>query len=370
MQKTRFKKIAAVFLSSCLVMLLSGVPSSSASASVLFEDNTQRADSSFPGSNWQEFFMRESEGRILRPGDTPWCIQGNSLYYSASAQNSYIEDFIQTVNTYPVDNTTIEFDFRGSGGTTAGYVGPIVLWATNAEQRSGYTAVRDGRQAIGAGAWYRWENAGTKGVMVYRNGSFSDYSNKLFGGLNQSNFSHHIITVKNNTITYQSDSFEPVTLPLASPLASGERRHLALGIRLYDQGQIAEFRNIRISTDSSTTTETITQHEGTDQLATADDYSRATLEFLQLVLDKKYDAAMQKTTPAFQMENSTAGLENLRIFIDQHGAQGQVVGKSISTKSDGVDIIIYLEYADSSRVSIHLGFAQGKISSVMGRWGR
>lgn len=324
--------------------------------------------------------MRESEGRVPRQGDTPWCVNGNSLYYAASGQNSYIEDFIQTVETYPVDNTTIEFDFRGSGGTTAGYVGPIVLWATDAEQRSGYTAVTDGRQAIGAGAWYRWENAGTKGVMVYRNGGFMNYSDGLFAGFNQTNYSHHIITVKDNTITYQSDSFAPVTLPLTSPLASGEKRHLSLGVRLYDQGQIAEFRNIRINTDSSNTntntntntdTNTTTAHHGDgDQLATADEYSLYTLEFLQLVMDQKYDAALQKTSPAFQQENNAAYLQYLRDFINHNGVEGQVAGKSITQTDHGVEVVIFVAYADNSRISIHLGYSQGKIASVMGRWGR
>lgn len=368
MSKHRFKKIGAVFLSSLLVILLGSVPCTA--SSTIFEDNAQRADSNSPGPNWQEYFMRESEGRVPRQGDTPWCIKGNSLYYSASGQNSYIEDFIQTTGTYPVDNTIIEFDFRGSGSTAAGYVGPIVLWATDAEQRNGYSAVTDGREAIGAGAWYRWENAGTRGVMIYRNGAFTDLSNEVFAGLNQNSFSHHTITIKDNTIIYRSDSSPAVTLPLNSPLPSGEQRHLSLGVRLYDQGQIAEFRNIKISLQSSVTPLPPEQHHNGGNLGTVEDYSQYTLDFLQLVMEQNYDAALEKTSSAFQQENDKASLPYLRDFIDQNGMEGQVVGKSITQTGDRVEVIIYLEYLDNSRISIHLGYSQGKIDSVMGRWGR
>lgn len=368
MPKHRLKRISAVFFSSLLVLLISGLPCNG--SSTLFEDCVQRADSNSPGPDWQEYFMRESESRIPRRGDTPWCIKGNSIYYAANGQNSYIEDFIQTAGTYPVDNTIIEFDFRGSGGTTSGYVGPIVLWATDAEQRSGYTAVRDGREAIGAGAWYRWENAGTKGVMLYRNGSITDLSNEIFAGLNQNAFSHHTITIRDNTITYRSDSCAAVTLPLASPLPSGEQRHLSLGVRLYDQGQTAEFRNIRISLQSSIAPPPPTRYHDAGSLVTTDDYSRYTLDFLQLVMDQKYDEALKKTSPGFQKENSASYLQYLRGFMYQNGLEGRVVGKSISRTADGVDVIVFIEYLDNSRISIHLGYSQGKIASVMGRWGR
>lgn len=368
MPKNRLRKIGAAFIASLLIALAGGVPCFASSA--YFEDFVQRADSNSPGPYWQEYFMRESEGRIPRQGDTPWCVKGSSLYYEASGNNSYIEDFIQTVNTYPVDNTVIEFDFRGSGGTTAGYVGPVVLWATDAEQRSGYTAVKDGRQAIGAGAWYRWENAGTKGVVIYRNGAFTDLSNDLFAGLNQGSFSHHTITVKGNTITYRSDSCAEVTLPLASPLTPGEQRRLSLGVRLYDQGQVAEFRNIRVSVPSAIALPPPTQNHDSEGLVTADDYSRYTLDFLQLVMDQKYDQALKKTSPAFQQENAATRLQYLRDFMYQNGVEGQVVGKSISQTADGVNLMIFIEYQDNSRITIHLGFSQGKIARVMGRWGR
>lgn len=340
-----------------------------ADSTIIFEDQAQRADSSSPGPAWQEFFMRETEGRISRAGDTPWSIQGNSLYYSTTGQNSYIEDFIQTADTFPVDNTVIEFDFRGSARTSAGYVGPVVLWATDAEQRTGFAGAHDGRAAIGAGAWYRWENAGTKGLVLYRNGSSSDYPNATFAGLNQASFNHHVITIKNNTLTYQSDSFAPVTVPLSSALASGERRHLSLGVRLYDQGvpQVLEFRNLKISTESYSYPP---DYNHPDQITGPMNYSRNTLEFLQQVLDQNYPAALQKTSPAFQQENQAERLQYLRSFIMENAAHGSVAGKTIMRRANSAYLIVYIKNPDGSMISLHFNYAGEKIDQIMGRWGR
>ncbi len=372
-------KRSSLLITSLLLVFIFSSPA--LAASIIFEDNGQRANATSPGYSWEEYFMRESEGRIARSGDTPWSIQGNSIYYQASGQNSYIEDFIQTSETFPVDNTVIEFDFRGSAGTTAGYVGPVVLWATDAEQRTGFVQANDGRAAIGVQAWYRWENGGTRGLILHKGGSFSDYGNAVFAGLNQQEFSHHRITVKDNNITYESDQFPELTLPLSSALASGEQRHLSLGVRLYDQGvpQIVEFRNIRITSlgeDGADVLppDTLIPHD-TDinnphsDLNDPSHYYQTSYQFLQSVLNQDFSNAITLTSTAFQNQPGKSGLLYLRDYLLAEG-EGTVVGKSASVSDSGVYVIVFVEYENGARLSVHLNFEQGLIDTLMVRWGR
>lgn len=376
--KSLLKQSRALILT--LMTLLTLSPPAFAASHVIFEDSGQRAAAASPGASWQEYFMRESEGRIARNGDTPWCIQGGSLYYQASGHNSYIEDFIQTSKTFPVNNTVIEFDFRGSAGTSRGYVGPAVLWAIDAPARTGAFQANDGRAAIGIEAWYRWENGGTRGLLLHNNGSFRDYSEAVFSGLNQQNFRHHKITVKDNCITYESDDFSPVTVPLAAPLATGEERRLSLGVRLYDEGvpQILEFRNITITSSedsvSSRPPDTPVPDDNVldphhSNLQDSSDYYRTTYAFLQSIMDGDYDTALALTSPGFQSQTGKTGLASLRDFLALEG-EGAVTGKSASINGSTINIAVFIEYTNGSRASVHISCNQGLIERVMGRWGR
>lgn len=216
---------------------------------VLFEDNFQRGNSGSPGPNWEEFFNRRTDNNVSRPGDSPWCIKNGTLYFEATGQNSYIEDIVQTKQAFPIDNTKVEFEMRATAATRLGYVGPSMYWLDDARYKGGACNVSQGNPVVGVEAWYRWENAGTKGLMLMGNGSYKDYASAYFSGLNQSSFAKHTIIIKDGKITYQSPDLGPVELTLGRPIAPGELRHLTFSSRLYDAGvkSTIEIKSVKIT---------------------------------------------------------------------------------------------------------------------------
>jgi len=76
-------------------LLVMAFPHAAASAEkVIFEDSFQRADSSSPGPQWQEYLVRRTvqtkATAIPVAKDTAWSIRGNTLYFEATGENKYI----------------------------------------------------------------------------------------------------------------------------------------------------------------------------------------------------------------------------------------------------------------------------------------
>lgn len=219
---------------------------------VIFEDNFSRLNSLDLGPQWQKFKVRGGTGNTSAlpvKADTPWSIKDNALHFEYTGDNTYTEDFIQTTNKFPVNNTKVEFEIRARAATSRGYVGPTAFWATSGENRSGAYNTTNRIPLIGLYASYRWENAGKKGLGIMINGGQKDYPNGVFSGLNQDNFAKHVIIIRNGKITYQSHDIGAVTLDLANPLSSDTKRHFSFGARLYDYGipQVIDIRNLKIT---------------------------------------------------------------------------------------------------------------------------
>ncbi len=212
---------------------------------ILFQDNFQRADSNWVGNGWREYTRRNNQ---FAAADSPWQIRNGTLYFEATGSNNYIEDFIETAATYPVDNVRVVFELRAKVATSQGYVGPNAFWSGEASQRSSATNVASGPGHIGVAAFNSWETGGARGLVLANHGGSQVYKDVTLAGVNQSGFATISITVQNGVISYQgSNSFSTITLPLSTSCA-GAQRHWTFGARLYDSGvpQVIEIRNLRI----------------------------------------------------------------------------------------------------------------------------
>ncbi|MFA6316070.1 MAG: hypothetical protein WC943_01530 [Elusimicrobiota bacterium] len=220
-------------------------------SAVLFSDDFKRPDSGDPGPAWIEYEVRRADQGVPRRRDTAWSIKDGALHYEAVGAGSYIEDFIQTSAAFPAGDVKLEFDLKAEAHTSQGYVGPSVFLAPEAKWRTGPFHLVAGAPGglIGAEAWYRWENGGTKGVLVFTNGGQKDFPEAYFGGLNDSQPSRHVIMVKDGKVRYSSSAFPLKELALETPLGPDAKRHLSFGVRLYDQGvpQVVDIDNIRLT---------------------------------------------------------------------------------------------------------------------------
>lgn len=223
------------------------------SEGILFEDTFNRADSGSSGNEWQEVKLRNGTGSsstIRQDGDTPWCISNNTLSYSGIGNNSYTEDFIETVKEFPINNTKVEFEIRGTASTELGYVGPAVFWAPAANMRLGSFRVSNGAPSlIGLQAFYGWESKGTNGLVYYLGGSNKD-TNGILAGINSGEFVKHTIIIKDGMISHQTGSNEAVTYDLVNIPSQDAKRHLSFDVRYYDKGVPfkTEIKNLKIST--------------------------------------------------------------------------------------------------------------------------
>lgn len=227
-------------------------PSSSSDKNMLFTDLFERPDSSMVGDGWIEVAMRNGTGNSVpskKPEDTPWSIKNKTLSYEAMGNGTYTEDFIQTVNEFPIDNTKVEFEIRGTASTKLGYVGPGAFWAPSPDKRVGGFETIDGKQPlIGVQAFYGWESSGTKG-LVYKLGGGMQKTDSIFAGINQNEFIKHTIIIKNGTLTYQASNNPSVTYELNVKPLPGEKRHFSFDVRYYDNGIPfkTEIKNFKIS---------------------------------------------------------------------------------------------------------------------------
>ena len=231
----------------------SGVKTSpTQNGNVLFEDSFKRQDSSLVGDEWQEVAMRNGTGDsvpVRASGDTPWSIINNTLSYEGVGNNTYTEDFIETVQEFPIDNVKVEFELRGKASTLLGYVGPGAFWAPSQEKRlGGFSTVEGKDPLIGVQAFYGWENKGTKG-LVFRMGEGIKSTDGILAGVNQNEFVKHVIILKDGKMTYQAGNSPSVTFDLVNKPESGAKRHFSFDVRYYDNGVPfkTEIRNFKIS---------------------------------------------------------------------------------------------------------------------------
>lgn len=220
---------------------------------LLFEDTFQRADGANAGATWQEVKMRNGNSKavpLLETGDSPWSIKGNTLYYEAIGNNTYTEDYIQTVKEFPVNNTKVEFELRATAATSLGYVGPAFFWAPAASTRLGSFQTTDGKDpVIGVAAFYSWESSGTKGLVYYLNGKVERMIDGKLGGVNTADFVKHTITVKDGKLIHEVAGSVFATYSLDPVLTNDAKRHFSFDVRYYDNGKPfkVEIRNLKIT---------------------------------------------------------------------------------------------------------------------------
>ncbi len=226
------------------------LPLAAGAQAVLFEDTFQRSDSSQLGAQWAELSLRGDQAP--RQADTAWSIRSGALTFSANGTGAYVEDFVATTQAFPVDGTRVEFELRAVTGTRQGYVGPAVLWVDEPTRKRGaYNLDGAGPGYLGLGLFYRWENQGTGGALLYAGApspAWQDADRKV-PGVNQGRFAKHALSVKDGFVTWEADGAVLARAPLAQPLSPGAKRRLMISNRLYDAGlaQSVELRNLRIT---------------------------------------------------------------------------------------------------------------------------
>lgn len=229
-------------------LLLALVPLGAAGQQVLFEDSFQRPDQGALGPHWVEYRAR---GQAPQAGDTPFAVRDGALRWAATGAGAYVEDFIATAQAFPVEGSRVEFDLRAVTGTRQGYVGPGFLWLDEPlRKRGAFNLEGAGPGWLGAGLFYRWENQGTGGALLYGGAPapvWQDVDQKV-PGVNTGRFARHAISVKGGQITWEADGAVLARAPLAQPLSPGARRRFVISTRLYDSGlpQSLEVKNLKV----------------------------------------------------------------------------------------------------------------------------
>jgi hypothetical protein len=254
----RPKSLGKLIVMLLIVLLVSGCSAKKTDdpktdPNLLFEDTFKRVDNTVVGSAWQEVKMRNGTGSsvtTLESGDSPWSIKNNALSYTGIGNNTYTEDYIETVNEFPINNSKVEFEIRGTASTKLGYVGPAIYWAPAVSSRLGSFQTVDNKDPlIGIQTFYSWENAGTKGIVYYLNGGIEKIPNGTLAGVNSSDFVKHTITIKDGKLTHEADGVVVATYDLKAALGSDAKRHLSFDVRYYDNGVpfSVEIRNLKIT---------------------------------------------------------------------------------------------------------------------------
>ncbi|MGE5415554.1 MAG: hypothetical protein ACM3UZ_02085 [Acidobacteriota bacterium] len=223
---------------------------------VLFQDTFARKDNSSPGPAWEEIINRQSQSYIAKPGETPWSIKNNSLYYESTGDGTYIEDSVQTKAAYPVDNIKIEYELRASVTGKSASVGPSALLLEDARYKGSAYSTTRGMPAIGEQCWYNWQSSGSSGLILLANSNILAKPDKAYAGVNQGSFSKHTIIVKNSKVAFQTPTLGSAEMSLGLTLLPNESRRLAFSVHIFDKGlkQTVEIRNLKISAFPSSET--------------------------------------------------------------------------------------------------------------------
>jgi hypothetical protein len=192
---------------------------------------------------WQSWRQREGENNnIPVRGANNWSTSGASLSFSETGNQRYIEDFVETAETFVVEGIRIEWDMRASVATHLGYVGPYVLLVQ--ESGTGWNS-----PSIGAQVFYRWEGGGANGAVLHagRLGNPVIASHPAVPGINESSFARHVVTVSNGVVTWTANGQVLSSADMGTTPYSPMR--LIVGARLYDSGvaQTIEIRNLTVT---------------------------------------------------------------------------------------------------------------------------
>lgn len=193
---------------------------------------------------WTPYRQRTSGGAVtITQAANAWQASGGNLSQSLTGIGSYIEDFVQSSETFAVEGIRVEFDLSGTVGTSLGYVGPFVLLTEGSGKGWNYG------QAIGAQTFYRWEYSGTAGAVA-RRGRIGNYDmgRVAFSGINGGTAAHHVITVQRGVYTWAVNGVTMASADMGSAPYTNMR--LIVGARIYDQGrpQSASITNLKVTT--------------------------------------------------------------------------------------------------------------------------
>lgn len=221
---------------------------------------------------WTPYTQRTSGSTTtITQAANAWQANGGNLSQSLTGVGSYIEDFVQSSETFPVEGIRVEFDLTGTVGTQFGYVGPFVLLTEGSGKGWNFG------QAIGAQAFYRWEYSGTAGA-VGRRGRIGtqDLGRVAFSGINGGAAAHHVFTVSRGVYTWTVNGTTVSSGDMGTAPYTNMR--LIVGARIYDSGraQSASITNLTVTTASPaytgpgnlSVTGTITDSGGTPVAAT------------------------------------------------------------------------------------------------------
>jgi len=327
----------------------------------LFEDDFNRPDGESLGPKWIEYVVRREENGVPRKGETAWSIRNGALHFESSGAGSYVEDFVQTALDFPVDNVRLEFDVKAVAGTKQGYVGPTAFLSPEAKWRSGALNLAGGAPGglLGVEAWYRWENGGTKGLLVFRNGSAEDFPDAIFSGLNEPSVAHHVIVIKGGKLSYSSPEFKSVDVALSAPLGPDARRFLSFGARLYDKGveQVIDIDNVRLTRLDGVAPPPLPVVAKKTDLEIAEAFLRAAGE-------KGLEELSKLMTPAFREETSSSDFEEfqreLKVFGDY-----QVAGKA----ENGSEVILALKNSAGRKAAVFCECKSGLVDRFVAKWG-
>ena len=211
---------------------------------------------------WESWRQRAAENNnVAYRGTNSWVANGGTLSFSGTGSNSYIEDFVESTETFAVEGVRIEWEMQARVGTSLGYVGPYVLLTQTSG--SGWNAA-----SIGAQVFYRWESGGTNGAVLHagRLGNPAIASNPVVPGVNDNTFARHVVTVSNGVVTWTVNGQTMSTADMGTAPYAPMR--LMIGARLYDSGvsQTIEIRNLTVTAQTAagipSTTFTITNRGG------------------------------------------------------------------------------------------------------------
>ncbi len=195
---------------------------------------------------WESWRQRSAENNnVALRGTNNWLASGGTLSFNQTGAQSYIEDFVESTETFAVEGIRIEWEMRAAVGTLFGYVGPYVRLT----QRSGA-----GWNSIGIGAhvFYRWESRGTNGAVLHagRLGNRVISSHPSVPGINDGTFARHVVTVSNGVVTWTVNGQTMSTVDTGTAPYAPMR--LMVGARLYDSGvaQNIEIRNLAVTTSA------------------------------------------------------------------------------------------------------------------------
>ncbi len=200
---------------------------------------------------WESWRQRAAENNnVAYRGTNNWVTSGGTLSFNETGNGSYVEDFVESTQTFPVEGIRIEWEMRATVGTRLGYVGPYVLLTQTSG--TGWNSI-----GIGAQVFYRWESGGTNGAVLHagRLGNPVVTTNPVVPGVNDNTFARHVVTVSSHVVTWTVNGQTMSTADMGAIAPEFATMRLMIGARLYDSGvaQTIDIRNLTVTTRGAST---------------------------------------------------------------------------------------------------------------------